>query len=795
LSANPVRAGNALVMLGAMKDRSIIDASLPIALDRTYPQMLRESAISALAGAGTAALIPRLIERLDADDPLHLSVVDCIGALTDAVSIPTVLPLLLRTDAMVSSAFYRFRELRSREAVAAFLDYMNANPGVISARRLGSYGDPLWEAMADLWEPGWAEPVAGLLVAWERAHITSRDAEEPVEAIKRLPDRGESVGRAVLARLLALDERPFYFSWILAGFVTPAVAEWLAQQPNAGALMEAVARFGSAEVRTVLAPHLGGLVEQQDQAMAAARAEERRRSRREQRRLSAQQKVVQASKKLGSVLKVLSRLTTKDWPELDEPRKAWLAQECESWFQQIDPLRDVEWLSENQLRHNPALPWLVRVIDHYGLRIRNDTLMVQSLMSTEGGPVADYYRRHGLSTGAIAELERILGDRNTPSGAVYHFLSFLGTAESSTPALGTSLLAVADNTGHPDHIRSWAIRIACSGGTPEADLVALAGRLRGGLKDEVEQGLIRRQHRPTIERRIAALLADDAAMRAGEVPFPHDSNLGWIGQITSDVFWPRLADLRAQALRLELPNVASTVTGVMAKMDGVRLAGVVREQIAVTPAAWREVQELRALEYEREARLRQAQAAPFERVLQRLRATTIGLFKVWCEGLTDGPTIQELFAKLPDATDVEIVTDSLGGWHNIRSPNWRPDRLRDGCHDLVVLLDGDKGRDFNAVGHPLNETGRRVRDILAAAGIELIVLERYAIENYFSGQACEEVLGPAAAARFPLPLYTRANLNHNKNQNPVIARRMNIGDLAGTDLFRILEDLVARARV
>ena len=261
-------------------------------------------------------------------------------------------------------------------------------------------------------------------------------------------------------------------------------------------------------------------------------------------------------------------------------------------------------------------------------------------------------------------------------------------------------------------------------------------------------------------------------MQAGEVSFPHDSSLGWIGHITSDVFWPRLVALREQALRLALPNVAGLVTGVMAKMDGVRLAAVVREQIPVTPAAWRDVQELRATEHERDARLSQAQATPFERIIQRLRkATTIGMFKIWCEGLTDGPTVDEFLTKLPGMTELGILTDSLGGWANILSPSWRPDRLRDGCHDLVVLLDGDQGRDFATPGHPLNANARRVCDILAKVGVELIVLERYGIENYFSQRACEAVLGPAVSDHFPLPLDRPANLpNHNKTYSVFLRR-------------------------
>jgi hypothetical protein len=167
-------------------------------------------------------------------------------------------------------------------------------------------------------------------------------------------------------------------------------------------------------------------------------------------------------------------------------------------------------------------------------------------------------------------------------------------------------------------------------------------------------------------------------MRNGEVEPPHDSTLSWIAGITNEAFWPRLVALRAQALRLALPHVTGLITGTMSKIDGVRLAAEIREQIPDAPAEWREAQGFLANEHEIEARLRDAQAQPFERVIQRLRVTTIGMFKIWCEGLTDGPTIKEFISKLPGAAGLSIVTDSLGGWRNILSPNWSPERLQDG---------------------------------------------------------------------------------------------------------------------
>ena len=483
-NTDPVRAGNAFAVLGACRVRGVVDRALPIAVEQSHPQLFRESAISAVATVGDSSLIPALVDALDPNDQLHLTLVDCIGALTDAATIPTVLPLLLDTDALVSSAFYRFQQLHSREAVDALLAFLAETPTAVNSIRFGSYGDPLWEAMADLWDPRWADTVADLLVAWERAKIVERRIEKAATAILRAASGDERVGRIVLGRFLATGERPRHLFRTISCLITSGAANWLVQQPDAYALMEAVARLGSPEVRQVLAPHLGGLVEQQDEAVAAVRAANQAEEEREEERILAQRNVVLTGDELGSVLAALSHLSAKDWPEVDASRSAWLTQQCEERLQWIDPLRTVCWHAENRLSCNHALPWLVQLIDHYGLRITNDVLLVQSLMACESGPVAAHHRRHGLSEAAVAELERILADPNTPSGAVYHFLGFLGEAEIATPSLGAALVAVADDACRPDHIRSWAIRLAYSNDVPDDELVALAGRLPGGLQDE-----------------------------------------------------------------------------------------------------------------------------------------------------------------------------------------------------------------------------------------------------------------------------------------------------------------------
>ena len=797
VGADEVRVGNALAVLGACRDANAVQIALPIAFDITRSEALRESAFGAIAAGGTAALIPTLLQHQNQTDPLNLTLIDCIGALVDAPSIATVIPVLLGTDAMVSSAFYRFRDLQTHDAIEAMLDVLVANPALIQHNRFDTYAEPLWEAMPRLWDAAWLPKVVSLIVAWENGNVHEREAAEFVQQLQELPDHGAQVARDVLRTLLQRAQNLFYFSRPLSGLITADVATWLAQQPNATALMRTAARFGSDEVRQALAPHMGGFVEEQAQAIARVRAQDRRRQARDEQRVAAQQDVVRTNQNFASVLGVLAKLNSKDWPEVNRDRQTWFGEQAEDWLQRIDPLTNVTWLSENQLSYNPALTWIIRVVDHYAARIANDVLLVQSLLAAEGNHIAGYYRRHGLSAAALAEFERMLADPATPGGALYHFLSVLASSDIASAAIGRTLLVIAEDALRPDHIRAWALRLANTKGAADGDLIGLAGRTDAVQKEQIERFLIERGHRPTIERRIAALLADDATMQAGEVQFPHESTLSWIASIGSDVYWGRLEQLRAQSLRLALPSVAGLVTSTMNKIDGVRLAATVRQQLPITPAAWRDVQEMRAIEYEREARLRAAQGTPFQQVVQRLRrVTSLAMFKVWCEGLTDGPTLEELLKNLPGYGDVDIVSQSLGGWNNILSPNWRPDRLADGCHDLVVLLDGDKGRDFNAAGRPLNANAQRIRQILADAGIELIVLERHGMENYLSQAACEAVLGPRAAAAFPLPPYAAPNIpQHTKNQNPRIAKLMTRADLIGTDLLNILERIIERSRV
>jgi len=99
-----------------------------------------------------------------------------------------------------------------------------------------------------------------------------------------------------------------------------------------------------------------------------------------------------------------------------------------------------------------------------------------------------------------------------------------------------------------------------------------------------------------------------------------------------------------------------------------------------------------------------------------------------------------------------VVVQDLAGWANVQSDKRDYNRLWDGCYDVIVVLDGDRGRDWGWSEFHLSHEGKQLEGRLRAVGIPLRVLERYAPESYFSLRACEAVLGASLSTYFPLPI-------------------------------------------
>jgi hypothetical protein len=322
-------------------------------------------------------------------------------------------------------------------------------------------------------------------------------------------------------------------------------------------------------------------------------------------------------------------------------------------------------------------------------------------------------------------------------------------------------------------------------------LLCVAPSLPPDLRRDADDFLVEAQHRGTIERRLQHLLNDPAALANGEVDIHFNNPLNWVGKIREPEVWETLVRLRRLALQRGLDRVASLLTNTLAGIDMMRAVQVLERQINDAPADWRPYLRRRALEMERDATIRAAQGMAFEGVLRRLEnATTLNRFKIWAEGPTDCPSIEELAHKVPGAENLNIVVQSLGGWGTILSPQWTPVHLGDGCHDFAILLDGDRAYNYTRPGLVERADARAFLARLRRDGIEVKVLDRYGLENYFPRHAFETVMGRDLTAHFPLdprrPVSDQIP-GYNKNMNVDLARLTTFADLAGTDLRDFLE--------
>jgi len=203
-------------------------------------------------------------------------------------------------------------------------------------------------------------------------------------------------------------------------------------------------------------------------------------------------------------------------------------------------------------------------------------------------------------------------------------------------------------------------------------------------------------------------------------------------------------------------------------------------------------------------------------------ATLLNRLKVFCEGPTDIPIFEELVGQVGEAP--KIVFADIAGWPVLRNKD--PDFLLLGSSAAIVIMDGDQGRELHKHDQPLTDLAEKQKNRLVRHGIDLHVLRRYGIENYIPQYAVERVLGLDLSDYFPVPEHvpftehlsedntgfryrfrrwvaSKLDLKmprprrplYSKRQNSEVAKFINLqAHLAGTDLFRIIEAIVQRAR-
>jgi hypothetical protein len=465
-------------------------------------------------------------------------------------------------------------------------------------------------------------------------------------------------------------------------------------------------------------------------------------------------------------------------------------------MRRLDLERSIRW-EDTTLWQPEVLPFLLRVIDRYALRIEPDEPLAFVVIGLDTEVVAKYQKRFGLGENAIQALERML-DRPPSSRAREGVVRFIQSSGIWSPRIEASLSEVAADASDLGHIQDMALALVVAHGVDSQFIegVASAGASKD-LRNHAFEILVERQHRATIERALSRL-NDDEHLRAGNVTIPDISPLAWLMKIKSDFAWDKLADLRAKSLQLELPMLVSLLTETIAKIDRTRAAALIRRQVPNAHETWRTAQITQAIEQERIAKIEAAQRTPFDEVLRKLKgSTSINRLKVLCEGIHDQPVFETLIAQAGSAP--EIILDVVGGWSNLRAkPD--PQLWLLGCKEVVIVMDGDNGRHLDKEGKPLSDLARQEAKKISALPIELHVLERYGIENYFPKIVFETVLGTDLSAIFPIPddvsvvkYLATCSIGWPKNRNAEAARHLSLEDLRGTDLYAIVHQIVEKA--
>jgi hypothetical protein len=817
--------GNAIALLGMRERPEVLPVALDVVKNRNLGVNLRYCAVAALVNVGKPVHVPELLAVLDPADPLYINVLDMTGAIIDEAQIPTMLPLMFRENAMLSAAYYHFHEFKSREALFQTLHYFVDHPNDLNTIRAEGYVEPIFERLPHLFDAEIAELCVDLLETVERLHIYP-DQSGPMPrlfAAMREADREGTISRGFFARILGRPadqrQRIFYVDRLLVSLMTRETAQWLIDQ-KAWDLIRELSGYCYGDIREMFRQYSGGVIDAQDAHANAYREEESQREEARTRHITGLQENLLRQNVLDDALKILWELKEDYWPELPEAYRAWLASEISKRMGALDLEKNIRW-EGTTLWEPGVLPFLLKVIDRYALRIDPDEPLVFAITGWNTDTVARYHARHSLGEKAFGTLKRLL--RTPPSPRpLEEIVRFLEASKVWDDEIADRLNAIASDRTNQGYLQVTALNLLFTHGVETAFVEGVAGAgPNKDLRDRAFEILIETRHRPTIERALATLTDDD--LRNGNVHIPDMSPLGWIAKIKSDFAWDKLVALRARALQLELPMLVGIVGGALASIDRAKAVAVIRAQANLAPPEWRVTQVAQAIEQERTAKIEAAQRTPFDDVLTKLRgSTSINRLKVLHEGVTDRPVLKSLIDQIEAVPD--LIFESVGGWNGLRAePD--PNTWLLGCKEAIMVLDGDLGRHLKKRGKPYTKLAKEERKKLSGLPIGLRVLERYGIENYFPQRVFETVIGADLSSYFPIPDHvsaiehlskSRASWKHRlrklasrvfglpqpapkeplfaKSRNGEAARSLQLEDLTGTDLFTIIHDIAETAK-
>jgi hypothetical protein len=751
-SPDGVVLGNAIALLGVLKGKEVLPTALAKALDRDSDFGLRHSGVVAVVNAGSRENVPELLAGLNKEDPAYLNVLNAACSLVDETQFDEVFPLMFSENAMLSSTFYHFRELRSREILVKTLTYFERHIDQLNSTRPGAYVEPILQLLPNYFDWEIAQIVARLLVATREAGIYP-DGSAPLSTLFEIARDCDQEGWVFKDYVAPSFERPeeeerqpFFVEEIVAAFLNLNAAKWLVEK-NATETIKRFAGYLRGPVREFLKPYSGGLIESQEQWAVKHRDEDDERRRRHEGELATLRRNIRENESLDEVLGAVLRLKEEHLPEVDNAREIWLAEKVSARLVELNLRQSIQW-KENTLWLPTQLGPLLTLVAHYQLPLDPDSTLVDALMGWDSGGIPKYYKKYGFSAAAKDAFEAHLENPPSPQG-LEALVRFVHQTDIWSGRIEAGLKKAMEEETLQDYVLVLVLETLTRRGLSDDALENLAANAKSSeLRDYAFQALVERQHRPTIERNLSRLLDAGTALSAGEVGPMERSPLNWISKIRSEFAWDKLAKLRGIALQKNQPTVVGLLTDTLARTNKFETAKLVERQVKLAPVEWQHVQKAHAIRLEAEAKIEKAQSAPLAQVLQRLQGTTsLNLLLVFCEGSSDIPVFRTFLHQIRDVSN-EVKFDFIGGWSQLPLKDASVFML--GCKAAIVVMDGDRGRHMSKRNRPLTTIGRREKARLAASGVELCILNRYGIENYFSKQAMESFMGRDLTAYFPL---------------------------------------------
>jgi hypothetical protein len=790
--ADAIIASNGFILLGEAGVLATLPLALDTAFDAAIERTIREGAFHCIGCLGTPELIPELVAGIKPSDPCYISMLTSIGRLMDEESIPLVMSILLASQTLIAAAHRRLRRLQPNATALALLSMVRQSPSLTKNLRWNFYASCLLSDIRRAWNRDIEVAVSEALVAIEKAQVFDlhNDFIDGLAKAIMTHDRDEVVVRSTLRVLGERGARVVAIPRTLLRLSSAGTIRWLLNQSYGEPFVTSLWIYPRGELRQIFQDSQPMMSAAVDPEVIALEREHRALVEEADAAVARARTTVCEGNNFTQICEAVIFLGEDRLPDVAQQRLEWLRSGVEDHFSEVD-FSGIQWKA-NACETPRVLYCLLILVRRYRLHLVDDRPLIKSLNGINGQAAEFHATNFGLSSRGQKELDNLVSNQHLDPGANYTVLSFLRQTCTWTPEIGEGLLNRSLRLD--PELSEPAVLTLCHLPQSTSVLVNIASQKQVPVPDSVLDELVNRQHRPTIERRLSQVLSDDNLLIGGEVELPRMGPLDWIGSIRLPEVWGKLLKLRSRALNLGLSRLVGTVTNAMAKIDEARLASSMAGQLAQAPRVWRPWQQARAIESRQRSRLAQARAIDFVTVVTRLRMrSTNKLLKVWCEGVTDLPAMRTLLEKAIGQRD-DVVFQPIGGWGELSNQDWPLDRLWDGCLDVVLIADGDNGRDWTRSDRMLSDAGNILMKRLKVIGVSGFILKRYGIENYFPKNAVEAVCGKLIAQSFPLTDHARAAEipGYSKESNSRIADHMSLADLEGTDLLDIIQELRRR---